>query len=117
MFHWPPASAVFNLLNCAVKHSVKIARERFISSIDPLTVRRLASSYNGGEPCDIFEELIAGSYNICYPVAFSTQGSAQLKRWIARIPLPPCVAFIDEKMGSEIATLRYKGCQLHRQLR
>jgi hypothetical protein len=93
-------------MNAAVKQRVKIARERFINSIDLSIVCQLASSYNDGEPCHVFQEPMAGSYNICYPVLFSSQSDSKMKKWIVRIPLPPCVAFVDEKLESEIATMR-----------
>ena len=68
-------------MNAAVKHRVKIAREHFINSISSSTVCQLASSYNGGEPCYIFQTPITGSYNLCYPVLFS-QDNPNPKKWI-----------------------------------
>jgi hypothetical protein len=53
-------------MDAAVKQRVKIDREMFIRSIDPLKICQLASSYNDGEPCNIFEDPIARSFNIYY---------------------------------------------------
>ncbi|KAI9763828.1 MAG: hypothetical protein M1840_009082 [Geoglossum simile] len=40
------------------------------------------------------------------PCAPSPPGSPNPEKWVVRIPLPPCVAFADEKLESEIAMMR-----------
>jgi len=76
------------------------ARARFIDSIDPETILRLASSYHNGDPCETFRPPEHGSYNVCFFVEFADA------RWVVRLPIPDRVPWIDEKLEVEIATMK-----------
>ncbi|KAF8866939.1 hypothetical protein BDZ45DRAFT_667604 [Acephala macrosclerotiorum] len=85
-----------------VDHRVREERERFIRAVDQEAICLLASSYHNGEPCSIFMKCSHGSYNLCIYVSFSPSGD----RWVVRIPITPCLAFVDEKLAQEIAAMR-----------
>ncbi|KAH0537609.1 hypothetical protein FGG08_005601 [Glutinoglossum americanum] len=78
----------------------------FINSIDREAVCGLASSLNRGTLCHIFGEPKRGSYNVCFPVEFDS-GSSNPERWMVRFPILPCLAFPEEKLRGEIATMEY----------
>ncbi|KAI1974377.1 hypothetical protein LOZ53_002829 [Ophidiomyces ophidiicola] len=48
-----------------------------------------------------------GSYNINFPVVFCDTDGCEMEKWIVRIPLIPRLAFPEEKMRGEIATMKY----------
>ncbi|KAI1944149.1 hypothetical protein LOZ12_004268 [Ophidiomyces ophidiicola] len=48
-----------------------------------------------------------GSYNINFPVVFCDPDGREMEKWIVRIPLIPRLAFPEEKMRGEIATMKY----------
>jgi hypothetical protein len=106
-----------------VEHRVRVERDRFVNAIDPETICRLASSYYNNEPCSIFKPFKRGSFNVCFFVEFAPSGHARNgqwtsvverngetgrkgDRWVVRIPITPRVAFVDEKLEVEVATMR-----------
>lgn len=91
-------------VDAILKKSVDEQTELFINSINPATVCTIASSHNSGASCTLISEPLRGSFNICYPVAFSPDGCGQ--KWIVRIPLVPRVALVDEKLESEVAVMK-----------
>lgn len=98
-------------MDAAVRQRIKIARGKFIDSIDPLAICQLASSYNDGQSSSIFEKPIAGSFNICYPVAFSLRCNSEIQKWFAfrcRHVLPCRREVTVWGCYNEI-----RGCQLH----
>ncbi|KAI1919889.1 hypothetical protein LOZ65_004282 [Ophidiomyces ophidiicola] len=48
-----------------------------------------------------------GSYNISFPVVFCDPDGCEKEKWIVGIPLIPRLAFPEEKMRGEIATMKY----------
>lgn len=89
--------------NAIIKDRADKERQRFIDSIDTEAICRLASSYHGGDPCNTFKPHKRGSFNVCYFVQFDTSPP---ERWVVRIPLPARIAWIDEKVEAELATMR-----------
>lgn len=86
-------------------------RERFVNSIDPEAVCRLASSYHNGENCKVFRPPKHGSFNVCWFVEFdlpAVSKDPQVKpdRWVVRIPISARVPWVDEKIEVEVATMR-----------
>jgi hypothetical protein len=84
---------------------VKREGEMFFASINQDTICELASSASGGLQCRNFGKPMRGSYNICFP--FELDGTAGIRRWIVRVPNLPAVAFPEEKMRGEVATIKY----------
>ncbi|KAK1767337.1 hypothetical protein QBC33DRAFT_65943 [Phialemonium atrogriseum] len=87
-------------------------RERFVNSIDPEAVCRLASSYHNGDHCKVFRPPKHGSFNVCWFVEFdltavSRDTQVRPDRWVVRIPISPRVPWIDEKIEVEVATMSY----------
>ncbi|KAH0594388.1 hypothetical protein MHUMG1_07738 [Metarhizium humberi] len=84
------------------------APQRFIASIDQSEILKLASSYHDNEPCQVFQPVKHGSFNVCFFVQFATPSSDGVPdRWVVRLPIPEEVPWIDEKMDVEIATMKY----------
>ncbi|KAI2130544.1 hypothetical protein LOY97_005644 [Ophidiomyces ophidiicola] len=85
--------------------------ERFIASIDCSVVCALASSFHPQKkPCRIFDEKKKGAFNVCFPVEFLEDPGNEhtiRERWMMRIPLLPRLAFPDEKIRAEIATMKF----------
>lgn len=90
------------------RHKVSTEAECFIESIDPSTVCDLASSYHPDKQrCWIFDEKKKGGFNVCFPVEFaSRQDGTTGERWMVRVPILPRLAFPEEKLRSEIATMK-----------
>lgn len=87
---------------------VEEATDGFIASIDHARVCALASSFHPEKwLCRIFGEVTKGSYNVCFPIVFLDSENNDVEKWIVRIPLLPRLAFPEEKMRSEIATMKY----------
>ncbi|EEP78199.1 predicted protein [Uncinocarpus reesii 1704] len=88
------------------EHKLNAACNDFVAGIDPLKVCDLATSCHPKKvACHILGEWKRGSYNICIPVVFEDDGKSE--KWVVRIPLLPRLAFPEEKMRSEIATMKY----------
>ncbi|EEQ91569.2 uncharacterized protein BDCG_06689 [Blastomyces dermatitidis ER-3] len=95
--------------------------KKFINSIDPALVCKLATFLHPEKKlCRVFSEPKKGSYNICFPILFTnttttnptpddelTEPAEPVERWMVRIPLLPRLAFPEEKMRGEIATMKY----------
>ncbi|KAH6717298.1 hypothetical protein BKA61DRAFT_642467 [Leptodontidium sp. MPI-SDFR-AT-0119] len=60
-----------------------------------------------GKPCRVFCEPKKGSYNVCFFIVFISDEGDTDEKWVIRIPLTPRLAFPEEKMRSEIATMKY----------
>ncbi|KAH8661725.1 hypothetical protein BGZ61DRAFT_368626 [Ilyonectria robusta] len=90
--------------NAIIKDKADKERQRFIDFIDTDAICRLASSYHAGLPCKTFGSPKHGSFNVCVFVEFDTSPP---ERWAVRIPLPARAAWIDEKIETELATMRY----------
>ncbi|KAK7513218.1 kinase-like domain-containing protein [Phyllosticta citriasiana] len=85
----------------------KLRRAEFSRTADDwastLTIRdiqKLASSYNGDQPCTLGVRL-RGSYNLSFPVHFE-DGT----KWLIRFPIPGYLTCLKEKFLSEIATMK-----------
>ncbi|QVM10733.1 hypothetical protein D8B26_005386 [Coccidioides posadasii str. Silveira] len=98
------------------RHHLNNKVEGFIRLIKPSSVRELASSLHPEKkPCRIFSAPMKWSYNICFPVVFTDiadqsadiEPTRSAERWMIRIPLLPRLAFPEEKMRGEIATMKY----------
>lgn len=94
------------------KHKLDQAAQELIDSIEPSKVCQLASSFHPkARACRIFSEWKKGSYNVCFPVVFDADADADSmegegEKWMVRIPLLPRLAFPEEKMRGEIATMK-----------
>ncbi|WEW57028.1 hypothetical protein PRK78_002487 [Emydomyces testavorans] len=90
------------------KDKLNKAAIAFIASIDQARVCALASSFHPKKwTCRIFGDVTKGSYNACFPIVFLDAEGNEAEKWIVRIPLLPRLAFPEEKMRSEIATMKY----------
>lgn len=89
--------------NAILKDKAEKARQRFIESIDTEAICRLASSYHNGLSCKIFDTPKHGSFNVCVFVEFDTSPP---ERWVVRIPLPTRAVWIDERIETQLATMR-----------
>ncbi|KAJ4321994.1 hypothetical protein N0V84_005041 [Fusarium piperis] len=94
-----------------IEIQIKRSREAFIQDIRDAkgqAICDLASSYHDGTPCHIFS-ITHGSFNICVCVQFDDDvaAGASPHRWVIRIPFPGRVPWIDEKIDSEVATMKY----------
>lgn len=92
--------------NRIVRENIVFEREEFIRSIKREAICELASSYHGGVGCEVFKTE-HGSFNVCFFVKFEpvTPGKKPDK-WVVRIPIPGRVPWIDEKINSEVATMK-----------
>lgn len=96
------------------RHLLDKEVKEFIDSIEPSLVCKLASSLHPEKkPCQIFSNPKKGSYNICFPVVFTAtdrianvESIQSTERWMIRIPLLPRLAFPEEKIRGEIATMK-----------
>ncbi|OJD24077.1 hypothetical protein ACJ73_04565 [Blastomyces percursus] len=98
------------------RHRLDKEVKDFIDSIEPSLICQLASSLHPEKkPCQLFSEVKKGSHNVCYPVVFThaagdipnVKSTQSPERWMIRIPLLPRLAFPEEKMRGEIATMKY----------
>ncbi|KAJ9130438.1 Aminoglycoside 3'-phosphotransferase/choline kinase domain protein [Pleurostoma richardsiae] len=90
-----------------VEEKVVLEREAFIASIDRDAIRDLASSYHNGDECTIFR-MRHGSFNVCFFVEFDPPPHGRRRdKWVVRIPFPGRVPWVDEKIDSEVATMKY----------
>ncbi|EGD97990.1 serine/threonine protein kinase [Trichophyton tonsurans CBS 112818] len=98
-------------------HILEKKVKEFIDSIEPSLVCELASSLHPEKKsCKFFSDPKKGSYNVCFPIVFTEQvpnaaepASTQetTERWMIRVPLLPRLAFPEEKLRSEIATMKF----------
>lgn len=90
------------------KRNLDQAAEDLIASINQSKICELASSFHPNKSaCRIFSEWKKGSYNVCFPVVFNNDiNSLEGEKWMVRIPLLPRLAFPEEKMRSEIGTMK-----------
>lgn len=98
--------------NAMVQDRIKRARTRFIESIDRDAIPELASSHHQNVSCRFFKPLRHGGFNVCFFVEFESPDSLSSKdRWVVRVPIPgrTPVAWIDEKLEVEVATMKYVG--------
>lgn len=89
--------------NCILKDKAEKNRQSFIDSLDIDEICRLASSYHGGIPCKTFGPPKHGSFNVCVFVEFETSSP---ERWVVRMPIPARAALIDERIETELATMK-----------
>ncbi|KAM3452330.1 hypothetical protein MY3296_004621 [Beauveria thailandica] len=80
----------------------KLDRDKYIASLKHTAVAALASRYNNGKNCRVFNRL-NGSFNVCFFVEFTECGT----RWAVRVPIEPRLHKPWEKLQSEAATLKY----------
>lgn len=95
--------------NFIVQDRILRERARFVESIDQPAILSLASAYHNGTPCRFFRPLKHGGFNVCFFVEFEKSESRDdSHRWVVRIPIPgrTPVAWIDEKVEVEVATMR-----------
>ncbi|KAM5354995.1 hypothetical protein ACJ41O_001641 [Fusarium nematophilum] len=90
--------------NVILRDKVEKAHQSFIDSIDNEAICRLASSYRNGTPCKTFDNPKHGSFNFCVFIEFDTSPP---ERWVVRIPLPARAVWIDERIETQLATMRY----------
>lgn len=80
-------------------------RDSFLCSIDTKEICRVASSYHGGDACEIFHSA-QGSFNACFFLQFEQPAD----KWVFRIPFPGLpTSWIDEKVEREVATMKSVG--------
>ncbi|KKZ68114.1 hypothetical protein EMCG_06224 [[Emmonsia] crescens] len=98
-------------MDLITQHRIKKNTEDFISSIDPSAVCELATSFHPAKKrCRIFDEVKKGGFNVCFPVEFTEDSNDENtpgERWMVRIPIMPRLAFPEEKLRSEIATMKF----------
>ncbi|OAX79482.1 hypothetical protein ACJ72_06196 [Emergomyces africanus] len=98
-------------MDAITSHRLEAETTSFIASIDRAAVCDLASSFHPEKKrCRIFDEEKKGSFNICFPVQFLEDAAGDDfttgEKWMVRIPLLPRLAFPEEKLRSEIATMK-----------
>lgn len=96
-------------MDLITQHRVKQDAERFIASIDPSAVCDVASSFHPAKKkCRIFGDVKKGGFNVCFPVEFTEDAvdGGTPERWMVRVPVLPRLAFPEEKIRSEIATMK-----------
>ncbi|KAF2462051.1 kinase-like domain-containing protein [Lineolata rhizophorae] len=74
--------------------------EEWAKTLTRAAIRKLASSFNDNKNCTLGHQL-EGSYNLSFPVHFGDG-----KRWLIRFPVPGKVMCLEEKLRSEIATMK-----------
>ncbi|EQL34180.1 hypothetical protein, variant [Blastomyces dermatitidis ATCC 26199] len=98
-------------MDLITQHRIKKEAQDFIASIDQSAVCELATSFHPAKKrCRIFDEVKKGGFNVCFPVEFtndSNSNSTSNERWMVRIPILPRLAFPEEKLRSEIATMKF----------
>jgi hypothetical protein len=93
------------------QQAVNEATDVFIAPIDYSKICDLASTFHPqGKPCRVFCEPKKGSYNVCFFIVFISDEGDTDEKWVIRIPLTPRLAFPEEKMRSEIATMKCDLC-------
>ncbi|KAH7175799.1 hypothetical protein EDB81DRAFT_771123 [Dactylonectria macrodidyma] len=92
------------MANLVVRAKVEREIDQFVESIDTDAVCRIASSYHGGVPCKTFGAPKHGCFNICISVVFDTSPP---EKWVVRIALPALDAWIDERIETQLATMKY----------
>lgn len=89
-----------------MKENIIRERETFIQSIERQSICDLASSYHDGVGCKVFKTT-HGSFNVCLFVEFDLiSPGSERDRWVIRIPFPGRVPWTDEKIDSEVATMK-----------
>lgn len=84
----------------------------FVIDINRDDVCRLASLFNYGRPRHVSGEPKKVSFNVCSEVIFASPpsqanpGTAEPERWITRFPMLACLAYTEEKLRGEIATMK-----------
>ncbi|KAK1765089.1 hypothetical protein QBC33DRAFT_594069 [Phialemonium atrogriseum] len=92
--------------NRIVDEKITREREEFIGSIERQAICDLASSYHDSVGCKVFRTT-HGSFNVCFFVEFNpVSPGGKPDRWVIRIPFPGRVPWIDEKIDSEVATMK-----------
>lgn len=95
--------------NFIVQDRILRERARFVESIDQAAILSLASANHNNTPCRFFRPLKHGGFNVCFFVEFEQlDPQDKIWRWVVRIPIPgrTPVAWIDEKVEVEVATMR-----------
>ncbi|KAL2370348.1 hypothetical protein RJ035_002627 [Blastomyces gilchristii] len=115
---------LYRAMDQLTRHLLDKEVKKFIDSIDPALVCKLATFLHPEKKlCQVFSEPKKGSYNICFPILFTNtittnptpddeltepaEPAEPVERWMIRIPLLPHLAFPEEKMRGEIATMKY----------
>lgn len=99
-------------MDLITEHRVKKEAESFIASIDQSVICDLASSFHPAKKqCRIFSDVKKGGFNICFPVEFAQDAvdDGKPQRWMVRVPVLPRLAFAEEKIRGEIATMKLVG--------
>ncbi|QSS63955.1 hypothetical protein I7I51_01016, partial [Histoplasma capsulatum] len=97
-------------MDLITEHRVKKEAESFIASIDQSVICDLASSFHPAKKqCRIFSDVKKGGFNICFPVEFAQDAvdDGKPQRWMVRVPVLPRLAFAEEKIRGEIATMKF----------
>ncbi|EER24264.1 hypothetical protein CPC735_056340 [Coccidioides posadasii C735 delta SOWgp] len=96
-------------MDLITQHRIKKEVEDFIASIDQSAVCELATSFHPGKKrCRIFDDVKKGGFNVCFPVEFTEEdNNTPGERWMVRIPILPRLAFPEEKLRGEIATMKF----------
>ncbi|KAH7157741.1 hypothetical protein B0J13DRAFT_581780 [Dactylonectria estremocensis] len=92
-----------------LKTEVEREIERFVESINTNAICRLASSYHGGVPCQKSRVPKHGCFNVCIFVVFNTSPP---DRWVVRIALPALAAWIDERIETQLANMKYVSAKI-----
>ena len=89
-----------------IQERIAVEREAFINSLDQKVICDLASSYHDGTRCGIFNMKL-GYFNVCFLIEFITSTDWGLPdKWVVRIPFPGRIPWVDEKIDSEVATIK-----------
>ncbi|EAS29483.3 uncharacterized protein CIMG_13252 [Coccidioides immitis RS] len=92
-------------MDLITQHRIKKEVQEFIASIDQSAICELATSFHLAKKCcQIFDEVKKGGFNVCFPVKFMDSPG---ERWMVRIPILPRLAFPEEKLRGEIATMKF----------
>ncbi|QSS51765.1 hypothetical protein I7I53_07186 [Histoplasma capsulatum var. duboisii H88] len=97
-------------MDLITEHRVKKEVESFIASIDQSAICDLASSFHPAKKqCRIFSDVKKGGFNVCFPVEFAQDAvdDGKPERWMVRVPVLPRLAFAEEKIRGEIATMKF----------
>ncbi|KMP10204.1 hypothetical protein CIRG_09885 [Coccidioides immitis RMSCC 2394] len=92
-------------MDLITQHRIKKEAQEFIACIDQSAICELATSFHPAKKCcRIFDEVKKGGFNVCFPVEFMDSPG---ERWMVRIPILPRLAFPEEKLRGEIATMKF----------
>jgi aminoglycoside phosphotransferase (APT) family kinase protein len=84
-----------------VERSQESALRSWIANVRDEDVIRLAAKYRPGQPQCTVEQVLGGSFNVCFKVAFSDG-----LRWVVRVPKPGRVMFMEKQVRDTVAVMK-----------